>query len=142
MTGDNFYFRDAKMTGTEYRRSMRLTANVNNTAGQRLFFQCGTEEDPFVVDDDGNNHTITLKWARNAYGNIYVGHSENTDNDTTYGAGYYGSAVLNGGTWTCNQLYVGNVVSAALDGRKYTLKVEDGKLILSIKSTGLMVIIK
>ena len=102
MADDDFFFRDAKMTeGATYTRAMRLTADV--TSSKRIFFQCGTEADPFVVD--GNNHTITLGWGGDIEnsGNFFVGHSDNTGND----AGYYGSAVLNGGTWTCNQLYVG-----------------------------------
>lgn len=110
MDNDNFYFRDSKMIGTDARRIMRLTANVDNTNGQKVFFQCGTEAEPFVVDDDGKNCVIKLK------GNIYVGHSTNADNtnaDKADDAGYYGSAVLNGGTWTCGQLYVG-------DGTDYT----------------------
>lgn len=113
MDDDNFYFRDSKMIGTDARRIMRLTANVDNTNGQKVFFQCGTEAEPFVVDDDGKNSVIKLK------GNIYVGHSTNADNtnaDKADDAGYYGSAVLNGGTWTCGQLYVGDVVN----GLEYT----------------------
>ena len=101
MDNDNFYFRDSKMIGTDARRIMRLTANVDNTNGQKVFFQCGTEDEPFVVDDDGEKRDIKLK------SNIYVGHSTNADNTQADGAGYYGSAVLNGGTWTCVQLYVG-----------------------------------
>ena len=104
MDNDNFYFRDSKMIGADARRIMRLTANVDNTNGQKVFFQCGTEDEPFVVDDDGEKRDIKLK------SNIYVGHSTNADNtnsDKTDDAGYYGSAVLNGGTWTCVQLYVG-----------------------------------
>ena len=106
MDGDDFFFRDAKMTeGATYTRAMRLTADV--TSSKRIFFQCGTEADPFVVD--GNNHTITLEYGGDWYnsGNFYVGHSDYNDNEQSDGAGYYGSAVLNGGTWTCNQLYVG-----------------------------------
>ena len=108
MDGEDFFFRDAKMTeGATYTRSMRLTADVTSSNGKRIFFQCGTEADPFVVD--GNNHTITLKWVDDwpNTGNFYVGHSDFNDNDQSYGAGYYGSADLNGGTWTCNQLYIG-----------------------------------
>ncbi len=106
MADDDFFFRDAKMTeGATYTRAMRLTADV--TSSKRIFFQCGTEADPFVVD--GNNHTITLGYGGDWYnsGNFYVGHSDYNDNEQSDGAGYYGSAVLNGGTWTCNQLYVG-----------------------------------
>ncbi|MBQ3807385.1 MAG: hypothetical protein II840_05460 [Kiritimatiellae bacterium] len=102
MVDDDFYFRDSQMTeGATYTRSMRLSDSV--TSSKRIFFQCGTEADPFVVD--GNNHTITLGWGGDIEnsGNFFVGHGDNTGND----AGYYGSAVLNGGTWTCNQLYVG-----------------------------------
>ena len=35
MNGDYFYVRDSKMTGTDYRRYMRLTADVTNTNGDR-----------------------------------------------------------------------------------------------------------
>ena len=113
MNGDNFYFRDAKMTGTDYSRYMRLTADVDCTTGHMVFFQCGTEDDPFVIYDDGNNHTIRLKYKNSgSNGIIYIGHSKNANNtnaDETDDAGYYGSAVLNGGTWICNQLYVGDI---------------------------------
>ena len=104
MGNDYFYFRDEKMTGADYRRYMQLTADANNTNGQGMLFQCGTENDPFVIEDDGENHTITLKYYSSSnVGGIYIGHSKNANNTCNYGG-----VELRGGIWTCDQIYVGD----------------------------------
>lgn len=112
MGKDYFYFRDAKMTGADYWRYMLLTANANNTGGQGMLFQCGTEDDPFVIEDDGENRTITLKkYNADNVGGIYIGHSKNANNTCNYGG-----VELRGGTWTCDKIYVGDYAG---DGTKY-----------------------
>ena len=136
MVNDYFYFRDAKMTGADYQRYMRLTADANNTGGQGMLFQCGTEDDPFVIEDDGGNRTITLKYSSSSnVGGIYIGHSKNTDNTC-----YYGGIELRGGIWTCDQIYVGDGANYCgylrLNGASLTTKgsssnpCENGKIVV------------
>ena len=60
---DNFYIRDYYMTGTDYKRSMTLSADAtfpNNNSGT-LYIQCGSESDPFTINGNGK----TLTWAAN-----------------------------------------------------------------------------
>ena len=136
MGNDYFYFRDEKMTGADYWRYMQLTANANNTNGQGMLFQCGTENDPFVIEDDGENHTITLKYySKDHVGGIYIGHSKNADNTC-----YYGGVELRGGIWTCDQIYVGDGANYCgylrLNGASLTTKgsssnpCENGKIVV------------
>ena len=136
MGNDYFYFRDAKMTTADYRRYMRLTADANNTNGQGMLFQCGTEDDPFVIEDDGGNRVITLKYSSSSnVGGIYIGHSKNTDNSC-----YYGGVELRGGIWTCDQIYVGGGANYCgylrLNGASLTTKgsssnpCENGKIVV------------
>jgi len=88
---DNFYIRDSRMTGDAYKRAMALTADATQT--KHVFFQAGTESDPFVVT--GNDHALQFDI-------LYVGGSVNTDYET-----YVGSAILDGGIYKPNYFSVG-----------------------------------
>ena len=98
---DNFYIRDTRMTdGAAYKRAMTLTADAEQK--MHIFFQAGTEDDPFVVT--GNNHELTFDI-------LYVGGSVNTDGET-----YVGSAVLDGGSYKPNYFAVGGYNNALFTG--------------------------
>ena len=98
---DNFYIRDSRMTeGGAYRRAMALTDDAKQA--KHVFFQAGTESDPFVVT--GNNHELTFDI-------LYVGGSVNTDGET-----YVGSAVLDGGSYKPNYFAVGGYNNALFTG--------------------------
>ena len=57
LLGDHSYIRDSSMTGTTYKRAMTLSEDASDT-GKNLYFQAGTEIDPFTVT--GNGRTLTL----------------------------------------------------------------------------------
>ena len=98
LNGDNFYIRDGNMTGTAYRRKMKLGANKTGYAGNCIFFEAGSEADPFIVD--GNGKTLTMSYNKNTdtgNGKITVGAVGN----------FSGGVVLNGGTYKPTGIAVG-----------------------------------
>ena len=98
LDGDNFYIRDANMTGTAFRRKMKLGAGKTGSAGNSIFFEAGSEADPFIVD--GNGKTLTMSYRSN----------DNTGNGKiTVGAvgNFSGGVVLNGGTYKPTGIAVG-----------------------------------
>ncbi len=119
--GDNFYFRDSEMTGTAYKRKMTLDANATIQKNNMVFFQCGSEAEPFVVTGTGK----TLTWNNTP---LYVGWNVNG----SYDAGLE----LNGGTYKPKGVEVGSSKTGYLKIKNATLeaggpfRVTKGKLAL------------
>ena len=81
-----------------YRRKMKLGASKTGSKGNSIFFEAGSEADPFIVD--GNGKMLTMSYRSNddtGNGKITVGVFGN----------YSGGVVLNGGTYKPTGIAVG-----------------------------------